>query len=436
MLLQRLEHLVDIITRMSKALLALSVIFVILLLLYKIIYFSIHPVVIISPFDVPESLADKGVSGQVAAETLKEQLQAIQQDASTKLSGKFREAGLRPGRSDLLGTPFLQEIKIPGTSLSPDRFADLILGLIGRSPLDVSGRFTESTDASMNLVIRISGSVRKFSSSPGVKCEGDCAEKLLQQAAEDIFALQSPFSLAIHHYPENSEKCEAVLRLCFRNNNPEDDVPAYNLWGLLLQRRGDVEAAERKFQRALSEIDRGNLDPEFKAVVYNNWGILLARQKRYEEAQQKYSMALNFDDSYSRALYNQGRAWHAQNQLFKAAQLYREAISQEPELYDAYHNLAMALQQQGKLGESIEVFAELARRTNGRYPGVYLHWGNALIKQGDCPQAIEKLYMALDAQYPKSNDAFANEIRQLRPKEPGCGLTTVPSPAQQAPKEG
>lgn len=293
-----------------------------------------------------------------------------------------------------------------------DHIADLILDVIGHPPLEVSGRFTESA-TSTTLVVRFPGGERTFSSPPGRPCGADCAEALLQDAAEYLFELRSPLSLALYHYPKDLRKCENAIRRSLLNELTEDDAPAYNLWGLVRGQVKDYEGAEKKFKRALIKIEQNSLNEEMAAVVYSNWGAVLSQKGRYRDARAKYRLAQDADPDYAEALYNWGKSWHRENKLPQATQLYREAIKKNPRLKNAYHNLAIALAQQGKFEESIQAFVDLEKINGGRDPEVHTNWARMLIEKGDCRQAIDRLDLALEITTQKREELVAT-INRLK----------------------
>ena len=61
-------------------------------------------------------------------------------------------------------------------------------------------------------------------------------------------------------------------------------MAAYNLWGTVLSEQGDKSGAILKYQKAIE------FNPKY-APAYNNWGVTLERLGRHKEAEDLFAKA-------------------------------------------------------------------------------------------------------------------------------------------------
>ncbi|MSM41413.1 MAG: tetratricopeptide repeat protein [Geobacter sp.] len=131
--------------------------------------------------------------------------------------------------------------------------------------------------------------------------------------------------------------------------------PHYNL-GVVLSRRGLLDAAESEFRAALA------IDPRHARARYN-LGVIRASRGEYAAAQSDYEAALALDPALAEAHNALGSLRAATGNLAQAIASYREAIRLDPSLADARNNLGAALAADGKANAAI-VEIESAVRLN------------------------------------------------------------------------
>jgi tetratricopeptide (TPR) repeat protein len=111
----------------------------------------------------------------------------------------------------------------------------------------------------------------------------------------------------------------------------------YNL-GLVLAKKGDLDAAIREFQEAL------RINPYY-SDAHNNLGLALVSKGYLDAAIQEYLEALRINPNNARAHNNLGVTHGNKGNLDAAIQEFQEALRISPDYTDAQHNLWLALAQ-------------------------------------------------------------------------------------------
>jgi len=207
-----------------------------------------------------------------------------------------------------------------------------------------------------------------------------------------------------------------------------DNTKAWFSLGTLHQIQGQLSEAEKAYQQALT------LQPESLAIslaVYNNLGYTLQQQGKLEDAIACYQKArelqpdsIEADVSLANALHAQGKLslekqahYAAVNNdlgtkrkqagdLRTAIEYYRQAITMNPDLVDAYYNLGLALQKQGE-GNCEEVIACYQKAQELQPDSIEADVGlaNALHAQG-------KLSLEKQAHYAAVNNDLGTKRKQ------------------------
>lgn len=103
-----------------------------------------------------------------------------------------------------------------------------------------------------------------------------------------------PYTLASYfHAAGRSDEAVKAIRLSLRNDLPEDDAWAYNLWGAVRWENKHYADAERLFKAATA------VSSQF-SIAYENWGSMLVEQRRYEEAGEKFQRMPKGKELYRR----------------------------------------------------------------------------------------------------------------------------------------
>ncbi len=163
---------------------------------------------------------------------------------------------------------------------------------------------------------------------------------------------------------------------------------AHNNLGMLLQSRGELDAAARHYRRTVE------LKPDY-AYGHNNLGTAVeARDRR--AAIGHFERALELDPDYAKAHYNLGSALAAEGRAAAAERHFRRAVELDPEHASARNNLANLLAAQGRLEEAIGHYRRsLELRPDA--PRTRSNLGTALVFSGRAGEAVPHLLAAAEA---------------------------------------
>jgi superkiller protein 3 len=187
--------------------------------------------------------------------------------------------------------------------------------------------------------------------------------------------------------------------------NPRCYLAHTNL-GMLLFKRGRVDEATARFQKAL------DIRPDF-AEAHNDLGLALVQEGQVDEAIAHYEMALKTAPSLTEAHVNLGNALVQKGHFDQAIECYLKALILEPRNGKIYCNIGNALFQQGKLDEAIDALhrglalqADFAG-THEVLSAVLLRKGQVLSSEGRTQEAIAQYRAALKSQ-PEFPEALNN----------------------------
>ena len=115
-------------------------------------------------------------------------------------------------------------------------------------------------------------------------------------------------------------------------------------------RQQKLETAIKHYQKALEQPILERL----KLGAYNNLGSLLQSSGELKTALNIYKKALTIEPNFAMGYYNLGATLKALNDLSGAIEAYQKAISLEPEYAAAYQNLGVAWLKMGNLSAGLE----------------------------------------------------------------------------------
>jgi predicted O-linked N-acetylglucosamine transferase (SPINDLY family) len=221
-------------------------------------------------------------------------------------------------------------------------------------------------------------------------------------------ALQLAFQ---HHQANRFTQAERIYRQII-DLNPRQVEEIYGL-AVLAQLLGQHHNAEQFFQKVLQ------LQPE-AAEIHNRLGFTLQQQGKIEEAIACFQKALKIQPDYIEAQANLGNAFHLQGKLTSAEQIryadlsqqsaldrqkmgdlktaefyYRQAITLQPDLFQAHKNLGDLLQKQGRLDDAFKSYQQ-AIKIQPNYAYGYHNLGYIFQKKGKFREAIVAYKKALD----------------------------------------
>jgi len=125
-----------------------------------------------------------------------------------------------------------------------------------------------------------------------------------------------------------------------------------------------------------------------------------------KEAIKAYNKAITIKPDYAEAYSNMGIVLNEQGKMKEAIKAYSKALAIKPDNADAYNNMGLALQNQGKLEEAIKAYNK-ALDIKPDYADAYINMGNAFKGQGKLKEAIEAYNKALSIK-PDFADAYSN----------------------------
>ena len=136
------------------------------------------------------------------------------------------------------------------------------------------------------------------------------------------------------------------------------EIAALLEYGMLLQSRDDLAAAEASYRRAL------DLRPDL-ANVYLFLGACLQAGGFTARSQEVYEEGLQRDPQSARLHVNLGGIFFLQNKRDVAEQEFREALRLAPHLGLAHYDLGMLLLAEGRDAQALEVLRTLERERSG-----------------------------------------------------------------------
>jgi tetratricopeptide (TPR) repeat protein len=214
----------------------------------------------IEAFSVPPDLAQRGLTGQVVASELLDGLAELQAKTVTA----------RPASTYANDWGGDIKVEIPETGVS--------IGELNRYLRQWLGSETKITGEVVRTPAGLAVTARAGAQS-GKTFQGADADldKLVQQAAEAVYASTQPYRYAVYlaSVGRNDEALAAYQRLA-QSGAREDRPWAYTGWATLLMQRGDPRAALAKASRAI-ELDP-RIEPAY--VVLNNAEGALGRDER------------------------------------------------------------------------------------------------------------------------------------------------------------
>jgi tetratricopeptide (TPR) repeat protein len=161
----------------------------------------------------------------------------------------------------------------------------------------------------------------------------------------------------------------------------------------------NVYSREKKTDQAMTNYLAALEEEPNYADADNNLGVLLLDQKRYEEALAHYTDAVRISPDYihyfnlANALADAASARHDSNEFAQAVQTYQRALELNPSASEAYQNLGLTWQAQGRDSEAIGAF-EQAVRLNPDFEAAQSSLANALTRAGKLVEASEH-YLAV-----------------------------------------
>jgi tetratricopeptide (TPR) repeat protein len=416
----------------------LSLVVAALLVITVIVIETKRKQIIVEPLSVPETLEEVGISGEVAARWIRDEIKTVQIRAGTALEGNL-----------FVSDDELPDIAISGSAFSLRSIVDLAKALFGASSPRISGEIIVLHGASLGSALR--AACRNASADAAavlfeirIRAQSDQKEywtqcgrdiKLLTEvAAQQVVRRSNPYILASYFYgigqtkddPESTERAKKLANLVLIER-PEKEHPwALNLLGLIRSNEKDYEGGiehfkeieRRKFSFALGYINWGNTERKrgrpkeaikqyekaikrgpdaYDALAYFSWGELEYDREKFNEAIKKYEMAIGRDENFAHAYNSWGLALHKLGRYDETIDKYKKAVEKDPDFALALFNWGRELGRRGSDGDAVRMY-EIAIDRNSDYADAdaYNSWGEALQNLNRYKEAIDKYKQAIN----------------------------------------
>ncbi|HEY2068990.1 MAG TPA: hypothetical protein VGG48_05505 [Rhizomicrobium sp.] len=227
---------------------------------------------VIEPFQVPQSLAERGLSGQVVASRLLDKLADLQ-DSTDSLRAPNSYAN--NWGNDI-------KVQIPDTGVSIGEFNRYLRQWLGNET-HITGEIWR-TDTGIAVVARAGADA-------GVVFTGreSDLDALIEKAAAAVFEKTQPYRYAVHLANTGGDPAPIVARLA-ATGEPREQAWAYSLWSNTDYQNGDWRAALAKNERAQA------LDPQ-NTLAWENHGETERELGRDEPALSDFRKTLEIAES-------------------------------------------------------------------------------------------------------------------------------------------
>ncbi len=197
---------------------------------------------VIDPLVVPSSVADRGLSGEAAAELVIARLNQMSANTLSyaQAGGAYRDAA----GQDL-------KVVIPQTGISIGQLNQYLRSSLGNET-HIGGAILQSGNR-LTLTVRFGDTA-----IPPVTEIGGDLDRLIQRAAEGIFLHDRPLRFADYLISQGryAEALQIVRPLSVRGPT-EDRANALSNWGQILLAQGDIDGAARRFRLSGAEQPGG-----------------------------------------------------------------------------------------------------------------------------------------------------------------------------------
>jgi tetratricopeptide (TPR) repeat protein len=200
---------------------------------------------LIEPFSVPPDLAQRGMTGEVVAARLLDNLSQIQAQA----------ASLRPIRSfvnDNGQSGF--KLEIPETGVSLTELDDFLREKLGHDT-HITGEIVR-TASGLSLTARAGGDAAQSVSGSDADLD-----RLVQQLSENVYRLTEPFryGLYVAEHDRLPETISIMKDLAQSSSTPPDRAYGFAIWGAFSAEEGGVDTALRILQQAMDVEPKNSL---------------------------------------------------------------------------------------------------------------------------------------------------------------------------------
>ena len=340
--------------------------------------------IILEPFHVPPVMVKRGLTGQVYAELVMDEIQWMRRQSGISTLAVSHEGQL-------------PHLEVPGSGINIDvplRFVRRQLGIPRKriqGSIYLAGTEYRVNVRYENIRLEEYETIKAESPEDPVFLVG-VARTILQEVdpitilkgltRQEMLSfskklkdgakqkgIATAYVIDAYLFWEN-EQLEEAFRSCEKALAIDSKlVSALNITGLYHTAQGNYKEAHAIFE-SISE------DPEI-ALVYSNWGNVFAAEGRFIEAEKKYRKAISLNRNFKIAYYNYGTSLSERGYPALAIEKFKHAIELDP-----------------------------------KYAYAYMNWGEALHKLGDYEAAIQKYDQGVQNDYPGDANQKIEEARE------------------------
>ncbi len=357
-------------------------------------------IVMIEPIRVPQDLVRRGYTAEVVAHRLIDQALKIHTEVMSQREGH------------VLAADWLQaDIQVPGAGISIKSLLGYVQALFGFSEKRIGGEITHDGDL-FQLRIRLT---QKGVNSQSLSVYAKEVNTLVRRGAEKLIESTDPYLMAYYLVNKDPERAKNLLQMCLIKPPVEDDVWAYNLWGLIHLQEGKTDSAKEKFQQAIL------LDPEFP-LAYSNWGLALAGRGKHDEADAKFEQAVKIDPNAG-MIYNGWGLVHAMRGDEEGANAhFQKAIELDPDNPRIYFGWGVAFDRSGKKDQAFEKINK-ALSLNPEFIEAHIYIAEKMYWSGSYPEAVKhyQKVSSLSPYYAKKLTYYTRSLTRWGDKLAGDG---------------
>jgi len=388
--------------------------------------------IMINPISAPKELAERGYTGDVIAQRIRDEISEIYQKARTTLDDEKKEP------SDFTTIPFEQtmpRLEMPGGSMSLAAVVTGVRDLLGLIDKKITGEVitdnplahaAESPDSKQTKYLMrlrtIDHDAISHSPEPTEKLD-----ELFQSVALHVIEQFEPVVAAhYYHFKRDWHNASRMVTAALKNNREDDDLAALNLRGQIAASQGLSDEALDEFRHVLELYPNArtqqllasvllqtgknqeafeaaqasiNLAPRARsALAYNLAGVALIRLKQYDEALNFLRTSNEIDSKFALAYYNQGIVFRDRKppDNDKAIAMFMKATDANPDNALAYRAWGSLLKKLGNQEKAKSVYLKWIA-ADSKSPISYDLLGDLYLEERDWQKAADMFQKAQQA---------------------------------------
>ncbi len=226
-------------------------------------------------------------------------------------------------------------------------------------------------------------------------------EKMSRILSKAFIPIVLTFGLLTVYYNKvqwNKEKEFLMYNLRF-----EDTSRLYNNMGKTYEEEGDLNNAEKSYQKAI-EINRRYLKAHY------NLATLFAKEGKFRDAEEEYKGILDIYPLYGDIYNNLGVIKLREGKLNKALTLFRRSTVLSPNNEEAYCNLGLVLEKKGQYNNAIDCYLK-GLKLNPNNTNCLNQLAFVYIKKGDFNKAL--IYLKRASALDRNNPGILQNIGNI-----------------------